>query len=184
MPRLPPFLLVALVAAAAGYGTAHLWNSRVSDSGSPGSVTGAPSLLVGETRPDFALPGLSGQTVAADDFSGSVLLVNFWATWCEPCRIEMPMLQKLQTQWEARGLRIVGVALDDEDRVREFAADLGISYTVLVGGAEAMKMGQDWGNHGGLLPYSVLVDRDGVVRWAALGELEEPELRRKIEALF
>jgi thiol-disulfide isomerase/thioredoxin len=122
--------------------------------------------------------------VSADEFAGEVLLVNFWATWCAPCREEMPMLVDLQAEFAERGLSVVGIALDDVQQARDFADELGVNYTILVGGADVMAAGVAWGNRAGTLPYTVLVDRDGVVRWTYLGVLEHDELVQRIEALL
>jgi thiol-disulfide isomerase/thioredoxin len=119
--------------------------------------------------------------VSAADFDGRVLLLNFWATWCAPCVREMPMLDEIQQAYADRGLSVVGVALDDVARARSFADELGIGYTILLGAGDALATGLAYGNRAGLLPYSVLVDRDGVVRWTQLGELKRPDLVEQIE---
>ena len=145
---------------------------------SPGKLI-APE-LVGAKRPDYTLSNSEGEQVSAADFDGKVVLANFWATWCAPCRKEMPMLVELHKAYEARGLEVVGIAMDELEQARKFAMDLGVDYTVLVGTTEVMAAAREYGNLTGVLPYSVLIDRDGIIRWTHLGELKEPDVTREI----
>lgn len=141
------------------------------------STTAGNSMdLVGRYRPDFKLGSQNGEFVSADDFTGKTVLLNFWATWCTPCREEMPMLVELQTQYESAGLQVVGIALDDVQKVRDFVRGFGISYPILVGSADVMDTNQKYGNLSGALPYSVLVDTDGIIRWQYSGALQHDEL--------
>jgi len=140
--------------------------------------------LVGQPRPPFTLGDTEGRQVSVAEFDGQVLLINFWATWCTPCRAEMPMLVQVQDRYAAEGLSVVGIALDDVQQARDFARDLGVSYTVLVGGADVMAAGVVYGNRAGMLPYTVLIDREGIVRWTHLGELEREELEERLQALL
>ena len=88
----------------------------------------------GQTAPDFTLESLDGKTVRLSDFRGKGVLLNFWATWCQPCKIEMPWFAELQKQYGPQGLQIVGVAMDDASpkEIGEFAHDLGVNYPILV----------------------------------------------------
>lgn len=142
------------------------------------------SALVGEPAPPFTLGAADGARVSLSDFRGQVLLVNFWATWCAPCREEMPMLDALHDELAERGFAVVGIAMDDVQRAREFAGALDIGYPVLVGAGDVFAVMRAYGNAGGMLPYSVLVDRDGRVQWVELGELQEAQLRRRVSALL
>lgn len=186
-------LLLAAVALAAALGGYFL--ARVLD---PGGGTGTPAAapsahptatvrsadeLLGQRRPDFTLEDGSGQPVSAADFDGSIWLVNFWASWCAPCVEEMPMLSDLQQKYEDSGVRIVGIALDDPDRARAFAEQLGVDYTILFGRADAVVTGRRYGNATGLLPFSVLVDAGGTIRWTHLGALERDLLESRIGSL-
>ena len=131
--------------------------------------------LIGNPRPDFRLGSNSGEFVTPADFPGKTLLINFWATWCAPCRQEMPMLVDLQNEFGAQGLQVVGIALDDVQAVREFVQTYGISYPILVGAGDVMLTSAAYGNTAGVLPYSVLVDSDGIVRWQYTGEIRREE---------
>jgi len=148
----------------------------------PEPVTaGTKQLVVGELRPDFRLGSTTGSFISAADFPGKVLLINFWATWCAPCRKEMPMLMALQEQNAAAGLQIIGIALDDMQNVRDFILELGIEYPILVGEGDVMQTNHDYGNLTGTLPYSVLVDRDGIIRWQYTGEIRRGEITQLLK---
>lgn len=173
-------LVVAVLATLAGV----LTGRALQQDPNQGPAAEGPDALLGQPRPPFTLGASDGRRVSASDFDGQVLLVNFWATWCAPCREEMPMLNEVHAAYAPAGLAVVGIALDDVQRARDFAESLGIDYTILVGAQDVMATGLAWGNRAGLLPYTVLVDRDGVVRWTHLGELKRDPLLAQIEPLL
>lgn len=182
--------VVALLAASSGYFLARALttreeaaaNSATSSLAAAAQTTSGDDLL-GKKRPDFTLRDLAGAPVSASDFDGQIWLANFWATWCKPCVDEMPMLSRLQRDFAGQGVQIVGIALDDEERARRFAQDLSIAYPVLVGQADVVVTGRRYGNSTGLLPFSVLVDAGGMVRWTHLGVLNREELLQEIRSL-
>ena len=100
-----------------------------------GRVASAGPSMKGQTAPDFELQSLDGKTVHLSDFRGKGVLLNFWATWCQPCKIEMPWFAELQKQYGPQGLQIVGIAMDDAspEEIGKFAHDLGVNYPILVG---------------------------------------------------
>jgi peroxiredoxin len=181
-----PFLIaaaVAVVAASSGYFVARI----LSPPPGPGRIQPAAATaaeLLGQRRPDFTLADVTGQAVSADRFDGRVLLVNFWATWCAPCVEEMPMLSQLQRDYAARGFSVVGIALDEPLRAREFAEELGIDYPLLFGLADAMVVGRRYGNNTGMLPYSVLVDASGIIRWTRLGLLDRSQVEIQLASVL
>jgi peroxiredoxin len=178
--------VVALMAASGGYFSAMVMNSADGPAGpSPDFASGpAAKNLVGQRRPDFTLQDTRGATVSASDFDGQVWLANFWATWCAPCVEEMPMLSLLQKEFAGDGVKIVGIALDDAQRASEFAAGLGVGYDVLVGKTDVVLAGRQFGNATGLLPFSVLIDDTGLIRWTHLGALHREELVAQIQLLL
>jgi peroxiredoxin len=126
-----------------------------------GQTASAGPSMTGQAAPDFTLESLDGKTVRLSDFRGKGVLLNFWATWCQPCKIEMPWFAELQKQYGPQGLQIVGVAMDDASpkEIGEFAHDLGVNYPILVGKEEV-------GNaYGGVqfLPATFYIGRDGKV---------------------
>lgn len=182
------FLVMAAVALLAGYGgyfLAMVMDQEARPDAYLEEAASGPSAqdLVGRHRPDFTLQDTSGNTVAASDFDGRTWLVNFWATWCTPCVEEMPMLTDLQREMAADGFQVVGIALDDAERARAFAADLGVDYPILVGQADVVMAGRRFGNATGMLPFSVLVDAEGTVRWTHLGVLSRDELVSQIRQI-
>jgi peroxiredoxin len=126
--------------------------------------------------PDFALKDSTGETVQLSDYHGKVVLLNFWATWCGPCKIETPWLVELQNQYGSQGLQVVGVAMDDsgKDEIAKFAKDMGVNYPVLLG-KEAV--GDAYGGVPAL-PESFFIGRDGkivdkIIGLKGKGEIED-----------
>jgi thiol-disulfide isomerase/thioredoxin len=131
-----------------------------------------------------ALPDSSGHEQSLGQWKGKVLVVNFWATWCTPCRDEMPEFVKVQRELGGRGLQFVGIAIDQPDKVQEFAVELGLNYPALIGGYGAMELSKALGNRLGALPFTVIVDRSGRVVHTQLGPLREASLRSIIGQLL
>jgi peroxiredoxin len=172
--------LIALAALLAGLSL----SARYFAEPLPASLLSPGGNLIGSQRPDFSLGSNQGGFVTAADFSGKTLLINFWATWCGPCRQEMPMLMDLQREFGAQGLQVVGIALDDVQNVRSFVKRYGISYPILVGAADAMATSTAYGNVEGVLPYSVLVDKDGIIRWQYTGEIQPEDVSKLLSELL
>jgi thiol-disulfide isomerase/thioredoxin len=175
-----------VLAGLLGAGGAWLVNSQRLGEPSETQPAAWPTAveLLGNRRPDFTLGSTDGSRLSATDLDGQVVLINFWATWCVPCRAEMPMLSELHEDYFDQGFQVVGIAMDDVQQARDFVAELGISYPVLVGLSDVMTTGRLYGNQAGLLPYSVLVDRLGIVRWTQLGEVSRDELLERAKPLF
>ena len=133
----------------------------------------------GQMAPELALKDLSGRTLTMADYRGKVVLLNFWATWCEPCRQEIP--EFIQLQNKSRNLQIVGISLDDSaDPVHTFYKEFKINYPVAVGDAAlATKYGGILG-----LPVSFLIGCDGRVSSKHIGEADIPEMTQEINSLL
>ena len=138
----------------------------------PAQVRDAGPLLA------IALPDIAGQEQALAQWKGKVLVVNFWATWCAPCRDEMPLFVKAQAEHGARGLQFVGVAVDEPAKVKAFAAEIGLNYPALIGGYGAMELSKTLGNTVMALPFTVVVDRSGKVVLTHLGPMKSAQLDR------
>jgi thiol-disulfide isomerase/thioredoxin len=167
------YIGAALIGLALGGGFA--WMSRPEP-----PMPGIEGAGVGDPHPGFRHGGLNGEWVDAKDFAGRVVLVNFWATWCAPCRREMPALNDINQQY-GDDVAVVGLAIDDLEAVRDFTAELEVSYPIAVGNADVMATQRAWGNSAGALPYTVLVDRTGVIRWQHLGEASAAQLEQVIQ---
>ena len=168
------------VTAASGSGFSA-GSASTSASASGSKVLEAPASVLHQYRPDFTLPDLDGRPHRPDEWEGKVLVVNFWATWCAPCRKEIPLLIDLERR--RPGVRVVGIALDRADAVRAFARELGIGYPILLDDLRGSTM-RRYGNRVGALPFTVITDRDGVVAYVRLGELEAAELDWVTETLL
>jgi peroxiredoxin len=171
---------VSLLALMAGlYLSARLNTSPPSIPEKPGNQN-----LVGTQQPDFELRSNTGKPVTNAAFAGKTTLINFWATWCVPCRAEMPMLMELHSEYATRGFQVVGIALDDVQQVNRFIEEINISYPILVGEADVMATSAAFGNVTGVLPYSVLVDKNGIIRWQHAGEVDRDEISRLIDGFL
>jgi len=126
----------------------------------------AASALLGKQAPDFALHGLDGQNRRLSEYRGRVVLINFWARWAGDSRVEMPVLDRLNTTYRRAGLVVLGVSIDDDERhAGEFAAAMHVGYPILLDSGETV--GRDYSLQ--RLPMTVLVDRSGIVRFVRVG---------------
>ena len=137
-----------------------------------------PIMLVGNVQgvpaPDFTLPSLDGRKVKLSDFRGKAVLLNFWATWCPPCKVEMPWFEDLQKQYAQDGLVVLGVAMDDTEpaTIAKFASDLGVNYEVLLG---TDKVSDDYGDVQ-YLPTTFYIGRDGTIVDKMTGLLDRKDI--------
>ncbi len=131
-----------------------------------------------------AFPDLAGEQLTLERWQGKILVVNLWASWCPPCREEIPGLVRAQQKFAANGVQIVGIAFDSAAKSRQAAAELGINYPVLVAGMEAIDLVRKVGNRQGGLPYTLVLDRRGAPVAAHLGILSEADLERILKPLL
>lgn len=144
---------------------------------------GEAELDVAELLYALNLPDSQGLAISLDQFRGQPLVVNFWATWCPPCIEEMPELSELQLAYQDRKLQILGLGIDSPDAISKFAGKLPVSYPLLVAGVGGAELSRRFGNRGGGLPYTVVIDRTGRVMHSILGRFRTPDLRRAIDAV-
>jgi thiol-disulfide isomerase/thioredoxin len=146
-----------------------------------GLPDGTPDLR-GKVAPNFALKDLSGKTVSLKDYRGKAVLVNFWATWCAPCKVEMPWFEKLSQQYAAQGLVILGVTAEDvpRDEAAKSAQSLGVSYPILLRGDT---IANDWGGLDGL-PSSFYINRQGVIVDETIGLYSKDEVEAMVKRIL
>ena len=113
-----------------------------------------------------------------------MLVVNFWATWCEPCRREIPLLNELQAEYGERGVQVIGVAIDEAAEVRAFLESLPVSYPIVVGEQEAVDALAGFGAEMTVLPYTAFVRRDGKIEALHAGEIKRDQATALIEKLL
>lgn len=124
---------------------------------------------------------LAGRNAALTQYKGKVTVVNFWATWCSPCREEMPMLNAVRTRLAPRGVEVVGVALDDKVSVGNYLRTTRVSYPIVLGDGNTLDLMRAIGNPAGGLPYTVVLDRSGKQVATLIGKLSEQTLLQAVE---
>ncbi|HEV3241164.1 MAG TPA: TlpA disulfide reductase family protein [Casimicrobiaceae bacterium] len=167
LPRWLALAIVGMLAVAFGVGFA-LWDRSPADTS---------ALLA------LSLPDTQGALQPLRQWQGKVLVVNFWATWCEPCREEMPEFVRAQRELGPKGVQFVGIAVDQRDKVVQFAKELQLNYPALIGGYAAMDLSKPLGNRLLALPFTVILDRDGRIAHTQLGPLKPSQLHSIIDKL-
>ena len=124
----------------------------------------------------LAYPDLQGRTQPLSQWRGQPLVLNFWASWCAPCREEMPDFDALRTEHRANGVEFVGIAIDNAASVAQFLQQMPVSYPILIGEGAAHSLARALGNPSGALPFTIVLDRDGRVVLAHLGRLPRATL--------
>jgi thiol-disulfide isomerase/thioredoxin len=140
----------------------------------PRAPLASPARTIPMVLPQLSLPDATGVAHRLSDWAGHPLVVNFWATWCEPCRREIPLLIKLRHERASRGLAIVGIAIDFRAAVVKYAAAAGIDYPLLIGEEAGFKTVDAFGMEL-VFPFSVFADRAGRVVAVKVGELHQDE---------
>jgi peroxiredoxin len=179
------WILAAVVALAIAVVTipALLNGSDDEAESAAGALAGAPSCQSpqGKAKLDLKLKDMHGATVNLADFKGKVILLNFWATWCGPCKVEIPELVRAYDQYKARGLVVLGVSIDDTpDQLQAFAKQYNITYPMLLN-EEAVEEA-----YGPLyaVPISFFIGRDGSICRRQMGEVKKEVLERELKALL
>ncbi len=161
-------ILIIAVAAATGGFVAY----RTLDGGSE---------LLGQAAPELTFSSLDGTAVSLSQFRGRWVLLNFWASWCAPCMDELPHLVEAQSLYAGRGLQILGPALDEAAAIKPMVVRFRINYPVMADFMAADSAMQQLGNNKGALPYSVLVDPNGLIQAVQLGGMQRADLHALLE---
>ncbi|KAA3632073.1 MAG: TlpA family protein disulfide reductase [Proteobacteria bacterium] len=164
------FLSAGALALVAGY-----WIGGVREDG---------RIAAGATRlVDVSLPDSKGDMRTLGEWSDQAILLNFWATWCAPCRDEIPELVEAQSTFGDRGLQVIGVAIDKPEQVRAFMDDIGFNYPTLIAETKGMELMATYGN-AGALPFTVAFDREGRLVGKKLGRVSRSEIRAFVDSML
>jgi thiol-disulfide isomerase/thioredoxin len=166
---------LAALRVPAGLASAPSRNDDAAASSDAPGAPGAPSPRIPDALPAFSLNDLSGHATPISEFAGKSLVINFWATWCAPCRREIPLLNALATQWASHDVAVVGVAVDHRDKVLQFRDQFKIGYPLLIGEQEALDVAASFGMVSPAFPFTVFTDRRGEVVALFVGELHRPQ---------
>ena len=182
MPKLSQIILfaaAAIVALSAGvWFRAYFMDGPQPPLPEETSKQGAQAILAAN------LPDIEGVSQPVSQWQGNVIVVNFWATWCTPCREEIPEFIELQREYQDQGLTFVGIAIDQENKVVAYSKEFGINYPVLVGGLSAMSLAEAAGNEMSVLPYTVVFDRQGNITDTFLGRVHKKTMEKSILPLL
>lgn len=177
-------LLIYIALAALAITTGFMLRSQLMGSGSqsvlPGDTIqqGAKAILAAN------LPDIQGENQVVSQWLGNVMVVNFWATWCTPCREEIPEFIEAQTKFRDQGLVFVGIAIDQVDKVKMFSQEFDINYPVLVGGLNTWSLLEAAGNRQSALPYTVVINRSGEIVETYLGRVNLKKLEKLVVPLL
>ncbi|HIO91771.1 MAG TPA: TlpA family protein disulfide reductase [Leucothrix mucor] len=130
---------------------------------------------------DFTLPTIDNKQLTLSDYKGKLVLLNFWASWCPPCRFEIPDFIKLQSKYQDKGFTFIGIGMEDLKEVKVYSEKIGINYPVTYGYEASRKLSNAYGNFEGALPYSILIGRDQKIIAIYPGLLTPSRLSKAIE---
>lgn len=165
-------LAAAVIALGAGYWAAQLLHApKATDDTTSGFI-------------DLSGTDLEGKPRQLSEWRGKVIVLNFWATWCPPCREEIPLFIVTQNKLGASGLQVIGVAIDQLPEVLAYQREANMNYPVLIADPSVYKIMEAYGNTRAGLPFSVVIDRDGVVRQRKLGAFRGAELKDALTPLL
>lgn len=134
--------------------------------------------------PDYRLPDLNGIEHRLSDWREKIIIVNFWATWCPPCREEIPEFVALQNEYQDQGLQFVGIAIEDREAVADYLDFVDMNYPMLIAGDQGIILTQEWGNSSGILPFSIIFNRQGQVLHKQPGRLTRSKILEIVEPLM
>lgn len=152
---------------------------------STGSESIPPAqLIANQPAPEFILSDVNDITHTSKEWNGKVVILNFWATWCPPCIKETPAFVELQEQYKQAGVQFIGIAIDKKDAVLEFMDTYGVNYPMLIGEDDAINISKKFGNRYGALPYTVVINRQGLIHFVQRGEMTREMAETNIKQLL
>lgn len=189
MKKIPlPILLFGLMflAGYAGFFVFQFMHDPDSETieQSAGLISPTDMLLIGLPRPEFEMKDLDGKIHSVSEWDGKVLVLNFWAPWCTPCKKELPIFIELQEKYADQGLQFLGLAVDTPEEVKKFLQELPLNYPTLVGEDEAMDIARIYGNNIGALPYTVIINQSGKIVFTRKGDMKKTEAEKIFSSMF
>lgn len=172
------YVVVAILSLAAGFA----YKSRQIDNSL--LMTSDQKQAGAEAFFNAALTDVTGVAQPGEQWRGKIIVANFWATWCAPCRDEIPELIDTYTSYRNQGVVVVGIAVDDAKKVAAFSEEFGINYPVIVGEFDAFTLAEAMGNPQGALPFTVTIDRNGSIVNAHLGRIKKKQIEEVIRELL
>jgi thiol-disulfide isomerase/thioredoxin len=167
-------IAVILMIVAAGLGTRHYLLNPALES----KATSTDALFSAQ------MPDPLGQAQPLSQWKGKIVIVNFWASWCVPCREEMPELSELHERYQPNDLVVLGISTDDLDKMQAFSKEVPVKYPLLAGDYDAIKLSELLGNDKGVLPYTLIVGRDGSIVKTHFGRVSQALLEETLIPLF
>ncbi|MFI3187490.1 MAG: TlpA disulfide reductase family protein [Methylococcaceae bacterium] len=163
-------IIAALIALGLGMTVRHFFSTAKSTDSS--------------ALPEFNLSDLSGHQHNMSEWRGKIIVINFWATWCPPCRKEIPDFIAVQEQYADQGLQFIGIALEDPEPVAEYLTTIKLNYPILLGGDNGINLSHQLGNSIDAVPYTLIVDRQGNIVDRHPGEFSKEQLLTVITPLL
>jgi thiol-disulfide isomerase/thioredoxin len=168
----------AAIRVPAGEASPPTPSDLVQDDPDGSDATDAPpaaGVVIPARLPAFSLGDRDGKATPISAWDGKSLVINFWATWCAPCRREIPLLESLYSEWGGRNVEIVGIAVDYREKVSAFARQFKIPYPLLVGEQDALDVAARFGVDSPVFPFTVFTDQRGEIVALVVGELHRPQ---------
>lgn len=167
MKKFLPVLLIAVIATAAGFGVHKAMQVLKQSKYIPVA--------------EFSLPDTAGKDHAISEWKDKLRVINFWATWCPPCREELPALVELQKQYADKNVQLIGIAIDDAEPVKQFLKNMSINYPMLIAAQSGIELAYNLGNYASAIPYTIIVDKENNVVFQHSGEISKAQLQEGID---
>ena len=177
-----PWFTLAAAAIAAGLGL-WAWQANQVEHGPPPEPETPSPVAQLEQLPELSYPDLEGNTRSTTEWQDKVLVLNFWATWCPPCREETPLFVTLQEEYAAKGVQFVGLAIDDKAAVTDFVDSYGVEYPMLLGDINAMAVSKQLGNRFQGLPFTVIMAPGGQIVIRHAGGIKREQIEPILQKL-